>query len=250
MKKWYKECPFCANEIKEKAIKCQYCWEFLNKEEENNEEEIKEEVKVEKKACPFCLNQIDEDATICPFCDENLNTANNEPIWDVNTEESEEFDEEKIIKSRYVDLSPKEKELKKSISYINTAFWWWCFSIVVSLIIYIINLTNDSNTILNVGLLDLIYSWVLVYFIYKRDRMAMLFFFIEFLLSSIVIVNSWNSINAFRIVIAAFLFMWIIWAFKYHSLTDQKELSKSEKIILIVWIIATIISIVWIIGTI
>lgn len=33
MKKWFKECPYCANEIKEKAIKCQYCWEFLNKEE-------------------------------------------------------------------------------------------------------------------------------------------------------------------------------------------------------------------------
>ena len=37
MKKWYKECPFCKNEIKKEAIKCQYCWEWL---EENNNEYI------------------------------------------------------------------------------------------------------------------------------------------------------------------------------------------------------------------
>lgn len=37
MKKWYKECPFCKNEIKKEAIKCQYCWEWL---EGNNNEYI------------------------------------------------------------------------------------------------------------------------------------------------------------------------------------------------------------------
>ena len=69
MKKWFKECPFCANEIKEKAIKCQYCWEFLPKEEK---ESPKEKVKKETKECSFCMNEIDVDATICPFCDEHL----------------------------------------------------------------------------------------------------------------------------------------------------------------------------------
>ena len=31
MKKWFIECPFCKNEIKEGALKCQHCWEFLTK---------------------------------------------------------------------------------------------------------------------------------------------------------------------------------------------------------------------------
>ena len=56
-KKWYKRCPFCDKEIKEQAIKCQYCKNFLNKA---------------KKECPFCFNEIDADSLKCPFCDEFL----------------------------------------------------------------------------------------------------------------------------------------------------------------------------------
>ena len=81
MKKWFKECPFCANEIKEKAIKCQYCWEFLPEEKK---EEPKKKVKKERKDCPFCSNKVDIDAKICPFCDERLdnNDINNKSeVW-------------------------------------------------------------------------------------------------------------------------------------------------------------------------
>ena len=61
MKKWYKECPFCKNEIKKEATKCQYCEEILPKE------------KPEVKECPFCKNEIKYDAVKCQYCHKVLN---------------------------------------------------------------------------------------------------------------------------------------------------------------------------------
>ena len=249
MKKGYKECPFCANEIKEKAIKCQFCWEFLNSKKETKWKETKS--KPQKKECPFCLNKIDTESNICPFCDEILNNKpKKEKGYKENKAKKVAFDEAKIMNSKIEDLTPEEKGIRKAITYIDRAFWWGCFSILLTVIIYIVNLVKGTSTIFDVSILDIIYWWVLVYFMYKRDRMAALFFFIEFVLSSILILNNWNAINGFRILIAIFLFMWIIWAFNYHSLINQKKLSKSEKIILIVWIVVTILSIVWLFVTI
>jgi len=37
MKKNFIECPFCKNEIREGAVKCQYCHEYLNKEKASSE---------------------------------------------------------------------------------------------------------------------------------------------------------------------------------------------------------------------
>lgn len=47
MKNWYKLCPFCANEIKKEAIKCQFCHEFLDNnslEDRDKNENVKDEL--------------------------------------------------------------------------------------------------------------------------------------------------------------------------------------------------------------
>ena len=48
MKKWYKKCPYCANEIKEWAVKCQYCSEFLKREREEDIEQENLDIKTWK----------------------------------------------------------------------------------------------------------------------------------------------------------------------------------------------------------
>lgn len=65
MKKWYKTCPFCKNEIKKAAIKCQHCKKMLPIEEKQNKSDVK--------VCPYCLNEVKVSAKKCPFCKELFN---------------------------------------------------------------------------------------------------------------------------------------------------------------------------------
>lgn len=58
MKRWYKLCPICWNEIKKDAIKCQYCKERIDS--------------IKKIECPFCANEIYSNSSVCEFCGEKI----------------------------------------------------------------------------------------------------------------------------------------------------------------------------------
>lgn len=75
MKKWYKLCPYCWEEIKEIAKKCRFCWEFL---EEEKEHEIKYEYKCE---CGWIVEEWDKK---CIHCGAELE-------WGSNEQQSDEY---------------------------------------------------------------------------------------------------------------------------------------------------------------
>ena len=225
MKKGYKECPFCANKIKEKAIKCQYCWEFLNKEEKTTKKE-----KNEKKECPFCMNKIDTTATVCPFCDEKINDKiTKKEIWAKNTTK----------KQTSTDKISTNNELTKANNNIKTAFIFWC---IWGWITLIVSLAQQDWWLL----LWLLYFWVLLYFLYyKKNRMAALFLFIEYILDTIYSFMNWWVTWILGILILLWLFMGVLGTFSYHKIVNDTKLSTLEIITLVVCSLVTILVIMW-----
>lgn len=220
MKKWFKECPFCANEIKEKAVKCQYCWEFLPKEEHK-----KEELKKKTKECPFCMNKVDIDVTVCPFCDENIIENN---AWKENPKKSQE-----IISNK-----TSNNELTKANNNIKTAFIFWCIWAWITLIM---SLAQQNWELL----FWLIYILVLLYFLYyKKNRMAALFLFIEYIIDTIYSFVNWWATWILGILILIWFFMGIKGTFSYHKIIWETKLSTTDVILIIVGWIVTLLEII------
>ena len=156
MKKWFKECPFCANEIKEKAIKCQYCWEFLPEEVK---EEPKKTAKKEKKECPFCMNKVDADATKCPFCDEVL--AN----------KSEEHVTKNSVRKQYTQSEQSTKSAAINMWKIIT---WWCIVVFVWLWIAFLSWVFEWSFADTEGfnVIDVLISiWMVVLYMIRSNKL-------------------------------------------------------------------------------
>ena len=188
MKKWFKKCPFCANEIKEWAIKCQYCWEWL--EDKTKKEKITEE-------------------------------------------------EERDIEDTTELSDTEKKDLKTAENNMNTAFIFWCIWVWFTIILSIVQ-ENYS------WLIWVLYFWILLYFLRrKKNRIAALFLFIEYVLDTIYAYTSWGKIWILWLLILAWLFMWAKWAFSYNKIKGNTRLSTTDIVLLTICSIITTLIIIW-----
>lgn len=62
------KCPFCESEIKDDALKCKYCKEFLPKKGDKIEPSNKKSIR----KCPKCKGEVPKNASKCMHCGSDL----------------------------------------------------------------------------------------------------------------------------------------------------------------------------------
>lgn len=140
-----KTCPYCGEEILDKAKKCKHCGEWLNKDEEKDEEKV-------MIPCPVCGEMVEEGISQCPYCHESLVENAQEPTEEaiINSEREKEprsfFD--------YYFVEPFIKQYFKFKGRINRKhFWisillWLILSALVVLLMVIVQHGPDILAVL------------------------------------------------------------------------------------------------------
>ena len=136
--------------------------------------------------------------------------------------------------------SPKSAELKKAETNVMIGFIVWCFVVWCSTISAILNKNFPQ-------LIWLLYYWVLLYFLYKKNRMAALFLAIWYTLDILfAVIIWWLAVWLFGLLFIAWIVVSIIGTFSYHKITNNTKLSTSEIVILVIGVCITLITLMWI----
>lgn len=136
MTDWYKKCPYCWENIRNDAVKCRYCHEFLDKNENIKSSDLESEFWNKTKInlyfsiqpfCPHCNSRLEERTYECPYCNKSISLVKYHLIED-NYSLYYEYDEKKkTVKEPYVYCSTCNYlwYAKKKTHRRFRDWWWW-----------------------------------------------------------------------------------------------------------------------------